>query len=104
MLKMIKEKIKFQFPKIKLPQVNQKAGEGIVKSSRQHSFENMSIKLVESDKKYTHSHSRQEVPLSDMKKSISSLNKRASLTKNSINHDDFIHFLAEKKSKLFDES
>jgi hypothetical protein len=53
MLKLIKEKINFKFPKIQLPLVNQKEMEGLIKSSRQHSSENMVSKNIEMDRKYT---------------------------------------------------
>jgi hypothetical protein len=55
MLKLIKEKIKFKFPKIQLPLVNQKEMEGIIKSSRQNSSENMASKNIDIDRKYTQS-------------------------------------------------
>lgn len=48
MLRLIKEKIKFKFPKIKLPLVSQKEMEGLIKSSRQRSLDRVAVKYPDS--------------------------------------------------------
>lgn len=47
-MRLIKEKIKFKFPKIKLPLVSQKEMEGLIKSSRQQSMDRVVMKYPDS--------------------------------------------------------
>jgi hypothetical protein len=110
MLKLIKEKIKFKFPKIQLPLVNQKELTAIIATSRQQSQHAIHR---DGDRKRSGSITRQEEAIgftliengkerlqTDAKKSISC--KKGEKMRKSINHIDFVQFLAERKRRLQD--
>lgn len=108
MLKQIKEKIRFKFPKIQLPLVNQKELTAIISSSRQHSEQGMPkppawrlggpASRQEDAIDFIYQENGRERLQTDAKKSFS-CNKPEKLEK-SMNHSEFIQFLAERKSQL----
>ena len=107
MLKLIKEKIRFKFPKIQLPLVNQQQLSAII-ANKHHSQQ---VFHQESDYSREGTSSRRDRHLeglygeeekerlrTDAKKSISW--NKAEQMRRSINHSDFVQFLAERKSQL----